>query len=107
MASVLVLLGGCRQPVQPIRVERGALVVENLTRDEWRDVRITVNAYYRATARTLAPGGRIEGPLGNFETGLGQRFDVNRERVWSVEVRATNSAGQPVALDWAAANHKR
>jgi hypothetical protein len=74
-------------------------VVENLTRHEWRDVTVTVNAYYRGGARTVAPGGRLEGSLGNFVTGLGQRFDVNRERVWRVEVRATSDAG-PVSLDW-------
>jgi len=75
------------------------VVVENLTRDEWRDVTVTVNAYYRGGAPTLAPGGRLEGALSGFVTGLGQRFDVNRERVWRVEVRATSDAG-PVALDW-------
>jgi hypothetical protein len=99
MLCAVVWLGACRHYVEPIRVERGLLVVENLTRDEWRDVTVTVNAYYRGGARTLAPGGRLEGPLGDFVTGLGQRFDVKRERVWRVEVRATSDAG-PVALDW-------
>jgi hypothetical protein len=96
----LTVLAACRHQVDPIRIDRGVLVVENLTRDEWRNVTVTVNAYYRGTARTLGPGARIEGPLGNFETGLGQRFDMNRERVWRVEVRATTSDGKPVALDW-------
>ena len=33
-------------------------------------------------------------------TGLGQRFNTARERVTSVEVRATDATGKPVALDW-------
>ena len=81
--------------------------MENQTAQEWRNVTVTVNAYYRGSARTLLPGARLEAPLGNFMTGLGQRFDVNRERVRHVEVRATTSAGQPVALDWTSGPERR
>jgi hypothetical protein len=31
---------------------------------------------------------------------LGQRFNTARETVRHVEVRATDAAGKPVALDW-------
>ena len=98
----LAWLASCRHDVDPIRVQGGQLIVENLTHDEWRDVKITVNAYYAGAARTLAPGGRLDGPLSNFVTGLGQRFDPRRERVWRVEVRAKTADGTPVALDWEA-----
>jgi hypothetical protein len=94
-----LLLASCRHAPEPIRVDGKRLIVENLTKNEWRDVTVTVNAYYRGGARTLASGGQLDAPLGNFVTGLGQRFDVNRERVWRVEVRATSDAG-PVSLDW-------
>jgi hypothetical protein len=67
---------------------------------EWRDVSVTVNAYYKGVAPRVAPGGRLEAPLAGFVTGLGQRFDPGREHVWRVEVRATDNAGGPVALDW-------
>jgi len=75
-------------------------VIENQTRQEWRDVSVTVNAYYKGVAPRLAPGGRLEAPLSGFVTGLGQRFDTGREHVTRVEVRATDPAGRPVALDW-------
>lgn len=100
------LIAACRHAPEPIRVDRGQLVIENLTDDEWRDVTVTVNAYYRGGARTLAARGRLEGPLGNFVTGLGQRFDVRRERVSRVEVRATTAGGKPVALDWSAGERR-
>jgi hypothetical protein len=103
----LVLIASCRHAPDPIRVDRGRLVVENQTDQEWRDVTVTVNAYYRGGAPTLLPSGRLETPLTNFVTGLGQRFDVNRERVRRVEVRATTAAGQPVALNWAGTMEKR
>jgi hypothetical protein len=100
---VLVLVAiatGCRSSDPPIRVNRTALVIENHSREEWHDVSVTVNGYYRGTAKTLAAGGRLDASLGNFVTGLGQRFDTNRERVQKVEVRATDASGRAVTLDW-------
>jgi hypothetical protein len=97
----LASIVSCRHAPDPIRVDRGRLVVENQTDQEWRDVTVTVNAYYRGGAQRLLPSGRLETPLTNFVTGLGQRFNVNRERVRRVEVRATTAAGQPVTLNWA------
>jgi len=38
--------------------------------------------------------------MASFVTGLGQRFDTNREHISRVEVRATDAAGNPVVLDW-------
>ncbi len=100
VAVLLFFAAGCRQELPPIRVQGAWLVVENQTRQPWRDVTVTVNAYYRGTSRSLSPGGRLEAPLANFETGLGQRFNTAREHVSRVEVRATDAAGRPVALDW-------
>lgn len=84
----------------PIRVEGARLVVENQTPQSWRDVSVTLNAYYRGVSPSLEAGGRLEAPLGSFVSGLGYRFNPARERVSRVEVRATDAAGKPVALDW-------
>jgi hypothetical protein len=104
LACAMALLLGCRPRPEPIRVDHGRLVVENLTRQEWRDVTVTVNAYYRGGSPSLEPGGRLETPLTNFVTGFGQRFDTNREHVRRVEVRAKTPAGEPIAIDWGAPN---
>ena len=90
----------CRRSDAPIRVSRDTLVVENQTREEWRDVTVTVNGYYRGSSRSLAPGGRLDANLGSLATGLGQRFDPRRERVTLVQVRATDASGRPVTLEW-------
>ena len=100
IGCAISLLAGCRGKPEPIRVNGGRLVVENQTRQEWRDVVVTVNSYYRGGGSSLAPGGRLETALTNFTTGLGQRFDTNRERVRRVEVRAKTAGGEPVAIDW-------
>ena len=93
--------GACGRPVLPAIRQRGAwIVVENQTTSPWKDVSVTVNAYYRGVSPTLAAGGRLEAPLANFVTGLGQRFNTAREHISRVEVRATDAEGKPVVLDW-------
>jgi hypothetical protein len=93
-------VAACRSSDPPIRVTRTALIVENQTGDEWHDVTVTVNGYYRGTSKTLGARGRLDASLGNFVTGLGHRFDTTRERVETVEVRATDASGRPVTLEW-------
>ena len=99
MCAALTLAAACRQSEPPIRINGTALVVENQTREQWRDVVVTVNGYYRGTAGTLAPGARLDANLGNFVTGFGQRFDPKRERVRVVQVKATDASGNPVTLE--------
>jgi hypothetical protein len=100
LTVMMITLLACGREDPPIRVSRDTLVVENQTSDEWRDVTVTVNGYYRGASKTLAPGGRLDANLGNFVTGLGQRFDTRRERVRIVEVRATDASGRAVTLEW-------
>ena len=88
------------EPSPPIRLQGAWIVVENQTKQPWKDVTVTVNAYYRGVSPTLSAGGRLEAPLANFVTGLGHRFDTSREHVTRVEVRATDALGQTVAFDW-------
>ena len=98
--GLFAVVSSCRAELPPIR-QRGAwIVVENQTRQNWRDVSVTVNSYYRGSSPALAAGGRLEAPLANFVTGLGQRFNTVREHIARVEVRATDAAGNAVALDW-------
>jgi hypothetical protein len=100
-ALIVVFLTSPRRLKEPpIRVEGPRLIVENQTGQEWRNVTVTVNAYYRGQAASLAPGGRLETRLGTFMTGLGQYFNPAREPVRTVQVRATDASGQPVAIDW-------
>ena len=96
--AVVLMRGGSEGP--PIRQRAGWLVIENQSKMEWRDVSVTLNAYYRGVAPRVSAGGRLEAPLVGFTTGLGQRFDPAREHIARVEVRATDATGKPVLLDW-------
>ena len=90
--------GGAQFP--PIRQRGTWIIVENQTKSPWKDVSVTINAYYRGVSRELSPGGRLEAPLTGFTTGLGQRFNTMKEYIRRVEVRATDASGNPVVLDW-------
>jgi hypothetical protein len=100
VAVAVLSLAGCRVKQPPIRLNGRTLVVENQTNTEWRNVTVTVNGYYRGAAAALAPGAQLDAGLSTLMTGFGQKFDPARETVHTVEVRATDASGQPVAVDW-------
>jgi hypothetical protein len=98
---VLAIVGGaCSTPRDPITVEEGMVVVENLTSREWRNVKVTVNDHFSGGVSVLLPGGRLTAPLSQFQTGFGQKFDRGRQSVFKVEVSATEPDGTPVSLLW-------
>jgi hypothetical protein len=98
--TAALFVSGCGAELPPIRQRGTWIVVENQTKSAWKDVSVTVNAYYRGVSPALSAGGRLEAPLANFVTGLGQRFNTAREHISRVEVRATDAWGNPVVLDW-------
>jgi hypothetical protein len=100
LVVVVVLASACQGELPPIRQSGTWLVVENQSGSQWRDVSVTVNHYYRGVSPRVEAGARLEAPLANFVTGLGQRFNTARERISHVEVRATDSTGNPVTLEW-------
>lgn len=98
---MLLMLGAaCSAPRDAITVDEGLITVENQTNAEWRNVRITVNDHFSGGAQALLPGGRLNAPLSQFQTGLGQKFDRGRQSVYKVEVTATDPDGKPVTLRW-------
>ena len=91
---------GCETPRDSIIVDEGMVMVENQTEREWRKVRVTVNDHFSGGVDVLLPGGRMNAPLSQFQTGLGQKFDRGRQSVFKVEVTATEPDGTPVTLRW-------
>ncbi|HXW04227.1 MAG TPA: hypothetical protein VD833_03265 [Vicinamibacterales bacterium] len=94
------MLVACNRPRDPIIVGGGMVVLENQTAHEWRNVVVTVNDHFRGGTPVLLPGGRMTGPLRDFRTAFGQRFDRGRQSVFKVEVTATDATGAPVRLTW-------
>ena len=90
----------CEKPREPIVVEEGTVTVQNLTDDEWRDVKIVVNHHFAGGVPRLEAGGRLNAPLSRFTTGFGQQFDRGRQSVFKVEVTARDSKGKLVTHTW-------
>jgi hypothetical protein len=90
----------CSTPRDAIIVDEGMLTIENQTESEWRNVRVTVNHHFGGGVPSLAPGGRLNAPLSQLQTGLGQKFDRGRQSVFKVVVTATGADGKPVTLTW-------
>lgn len=99
-ALFLMLAAACAPPRESITVDEGMITVENQTQTEWRNVRITVNDHFSGGTAALLPGGRLNAPLSQFQTGLGQKFDRGRQSVYKIEVTATEPDGKHVTLKW-------
>ena len=105
LLGALPAFAACSVPKDPIVVDEGMVVVENLTSREWRNVKVTVNDYFNGGTPVLLPGGRLNAPLSQFQTGLGQKFDRRRQSVYKVEVTASEPDGTPVTLKWGSDRH--
>lgn len=107
LVFVLLLLGvvavvvACKgDERQAITVASGRVTVTNLTDTGWTDVEVWLNDHYRAQARELTAGQRLDVPIGVFIAGYGQRFDAKKQTPFGVEVDARGADGKPVRLIW-------
>lgn len=95
----LVVAASCSKPEDPIQVDSTSVTVLNQTSADWKNVLIVVNDHYRGAAPLLRAEGRLNAPVGQFETGFGQRWPSGT-RVTKVVVTATDASNQPVKLEW-------
>ena len=95
-----LLAASCSQKRDPITIADGTVSVENQTSREWRSVIVTVNDHFRGGTPRLGAGGRLTAPLTQFQTAFGQKFSIDRQSVFKVEVTATDDGGEPVTLQW-------
>ncbi len=107
VAGAAVLAPGCRRtPPEPITFAERAIVVQNLTADEWQNVEVWLNDHYRVTKSKMPPGERFSIPFSSFVAGFGQRFNAARQPIRGVEVNATGPGGQKVRIVWGAGRRR-
>jgi hypothetical protein len=95
----LALASGCSSPAsRPIQIQRNLLTVDNQTSRDWIDVEIWINQQYRLTVPRIAARSRFTATLDVFVAGFGQRFDVRRQRIDDLRLKAREEAGTPVEL---------
>ncbi|MGE5242827.1 MAG: hypothetical protein ACM3SQ_01185 [Betaproteobacteria bacterium] len=99
-AAVAAALGaGCSGPPKdPIQLERTLLTVENQSKQDWSDVQIWLNTYFRVTTPSIPAGGRFQTTLGSFVDGFGRRFEFQRMQVTDLRVTARLPDGRPVEI---------
>ena len=93
------LAAACSSPVsRPIQVQRNLLTVDNQTSRDWLDVEIWINHQYRLTVPRIAARSRFTATLDVFVAGFGQRFDVRRQRIDDLRLKARGGDGTPVEV---------
>jgi hypothetical protein len=101
VTAVLVGVLACnKEAPNPVRVGTDRVTVINLTGTAWRHVDVWLNDHYRVQQPDLAPGQRLEIPLGVFVAAFGQRFDVKKQIPFGIEVDAVAVDGKPVTIVW-------
>ena len=85
-------------PPDALQLDRDTLTVDNRTSDDWKDVEIWINQYFRVTVPTIAAGSRFQVPLNAFVSGWAQRFDVRRLAINDLRLTAKQPDGEPVVL---------
>ena len=106
LLALTALAAACSTPRDPITVDEGTVTVENLTAEDWRDVKIVVNYHFAGGVSRLGAGGRVNAPLSRFQTAFGQQFDRGRQSVFRIDVTATDARGNPVTLTWSGDQRK-
>ena len=98
--SVVVLLcAGCyKPPPEALILNGGTLTVDNYTKQDWSNVEVWLNTYYRATFTSIPAGGRMQAPLNFFVAGFGQRFNFDRMQVRDLRLTAKLPDGSPLEV---------
>lgn len=97
LAATLAVSCG-KPPQEPLQLQGNVLTVDNSSDEEWRDVEIWLNTYYRVTTSSIAPHQRFQTSLDNFVAGFGQRFEFRRMQVRDLRLVAKRPDGQPVKI---------
>jgi len=96
---VCAVAGACGEtPREPLRLEGNRLTVDNQSSQDWHDVQIYLNTYYRVTTSTIPARSVFQAPLDVFVAGFGQRFDLRRMPIRSLKLTAKRPDGQPMEV---------
>jgi hypothetical protein len=86
-------------PPEPLRLDGNMLTVYNGTSQDWNDVKIFLNTYYRAVTAKIPAGSQFKAPLDVFVEAYGRRFEFNRTQIRALRLTATLPGGEPLVLD--------
>src|SRR5262249_9507707 len=76
-------------PVEPLKLDGNLLTVDNRSDQDWTNVEIWLNTYYRLKTDAIPAKGRFQAPLDAFVAGFGQRFEFRRMQIHDLRLNAT------------------
>jgi hypothetical protein len=98
LAAIAASAGCYTPPPEPLKLERNLLTVDNRSAQDWTNVEIALNYYYRIRTSKVAAGSRFTTTLDTFVAGFGQRFDWRKAQIRDVKLTATLPDGKPLEL---------
>ena len=99
LLAAVVVAGGCAErPTDPLQLDRNILTVDNRTSENWTNVEIWLNSYFRITVASIPAKSRFQAPLDTFVAGFGQRFNFHRMQVKDLRLIAKLPDGRPLEL---------
>ena len=97
--AACALAGGCsKPPADPLQLDRNMLTVDNRTANDWTNVEVWLNTYYRVKVASIPARSRFQAPLDTFVAGFGQRFNYRSTQIHDLRLTATLPDGQPLEL---------
>jgi hypothetical protein len=89
----------CRSiPEEPLKLDGDRLTVDNRSGQDWSNVEIWLNTYYRVTVPSIPSKGRFQTPLDNFVAGYGQRFQFRHMQIHDLRLTAKLPDGSPLEI---------
>src|SRR5215831_3112274 len=98
IATIVAAAGCSTPPPEPLKLERNILTVDNRSSQDWTNVEIALNYYYRIRTSKVPAGSRFTTTLDTFVAGFGQRFDWRKAQIRDLKLTATLPDGKPLEL---------
>ena len=93
-----VLINTRPAPKDPFELNGNLMTISNRSSDDWSNVEIWLNTYYRVTTPVIRAGGRFQAPLDVFVAGFGQRFSFQKMQIRDLRMTAMRPDGERVEL---------
>ena len=85
-------------PPDALQLDGGTLTVDNRSAEDWTDVEIWINHYFRVAVPTIAAGSRFQVPLNAFVSGYAQRFDRHHAPIKDLRLKAKHANGEAFTI---------
>ena len=100
MLVAVLGVAACRKDVpQALDLQGSQLQINNDTGDNWNNVELWLNQYFRATVSSIPAHSRYKVPLSSFVSGYAQRFDFGHMQVHALRMTAKRPDGTIIDMN--------